>query len=340
MEAEQEEEEARMMPMPTTSKQVLPRYPIYIPSKGRADLCHTARALLAAGVPFHLVVEEGAEAEAYIARFGAERVLVLPFRDLGQGSIPARNWIWEHAQAAGVARHWCLDDNIRDFYRRYQGKRVYCEAGLALRVCEDFTDRYENIGIAGLNYMKFVMDEARVRPLVTNCHVYSCMLIRTDLYGRYRWRGRYNEDTDLCLQMLASGELCTVLLNTFLADKITTMKMRGGNTDDLYAGDGRLRMARSLERVWPGVVETKRRYHRPQHVINWRKFDTPLRLRPDVDLAALPAVDEYGMTLQQVSEEGAQAPRLQRLLTKYQQRSSGGEQSQAAGAAPPGHGAS
>ena len=29
----------------------------------------------------------------------------------------------------------------------------------------------------------------------------------------------------------------------------------------------------------------------------WKRFDTPLKLKPGVDLAKLPAIDEYGMEL-------------------------------------------
>lgn len=291
--------------------QVLPRYPVYIPSKGRAEICYTAKCLRAGGVPFFLVVEPQ-EAEAYAARFGADCLLVLPFRDLGQGSIPARNFIWEHALASGAERHWCLDDNIRHFGRRYRGKRLYVEPGIALRVAEDFTDRYTNIAIAGLNYYMFVPDDIRSQPFVVNCHVYSCMLIRTDLPNR--WRGRYNEDTDLCLQVLASGH-CTVLINAFLAQKIKTMTMRGGN-ETLYRGDGRLAMARALERMWPGVVRVDRRYGRPQHVVDWKRFKSPLRLRADIDLSALPPVEEYGMTLVQVAES-IRSPYIRRLLGEW-----------------------
>jgi hypothetical protein len=142
------------------------------------------------------------------------------------------------------------------------------------------------------------------------------MLIRTDL--PYRWRGRYNEDTDLCLQALSAG-WCTVLINTFLAWKPQTMTRKGGNTDTLYEGDGRLKMARALERMWPGVVTVDRRFHRPQHVVNWKKFDTPLRLKPGIDLDALRAqgANEYGMTLTQVAPE-IRSPRVRGLLEDWQ----------------------
>lgn len=292
---------------------VLPTYPVYIPSKGRADCCYTAKSLDAGGVPFYLVVEPQ-EADAYAKHFGFERLIILPFHDLGS-SIPARNFLWEHSKSAGFERHWMLDDNIRAFYRRYRGRRLYCEPGIALRVAEDFTNRYENIAIAGLNYYKLVPSDQKRPPLQINCHVYSCMLILNSLL--FRWRGRYNED--LCLQVLSAG-WCTVLLNTFLAEKITTMTMKGGNSAQLYKGDGRLKMARSLERMWPGVVETKRRFHRPQHVVkdSWKRFDTPLKLKPGIDLTQLPAFNEYGMSLVQVANE-VKSQRMQGLLNTWQQ---------------------
>lgn len=299
------------------TERILPRYPVYIPSKGRADHCYTAQVLAAGSVPFSLVVEPQ-EADAYAARFGADRLIVLPFHDLGLGSIPARNFIWEHALASGAERHWTLDDNMKYFARRYRGRRLNCDPGLALRACEDFTDRYDNVAIAGLNYTMFVPDNVQRQPLQINCHVYSCMLILNSL--PFRWRGRYNEDTDLCLQVL-SADWCTVLLNTFLVRKEQTMTVKGGNTDALYKADGRLRMARSLERVWPGVVETDRRFQRPQHVVkdSWKRFDTPLRLKPGIDLAQLAAqgANEYGMSLVQVADE-VKSPRLRRLLADWQ----------------------
>lgn len=292
---------------------MLPRYPVYVISKGRyGKEGLTARFLKADGVPFRLVVEPQ-EADAYAASFGADCLEVLPFSNLGLGSIPARNWVWEHAKAAGYKRHWILDDNIRKIDRWYGGKRIVCAAGPALAATEDFVDRYENIGIGGLNYRGFAHHSGKMvrSPFWHNVHVYSCLLIRNDL--PQRWRGRYNEDTDLCLQVLAA-ELCTVLLNAFMIDKMVTMTMKGGNSTELYQGDGRLKMARSLERLWPGVVTVDRRWNRPQHVVNWKKFDTPLRLKPSIDLASLPTND-YGMRLVQVKPEVKSAA-MRALLTR------------------------
>ncbi len=278
----------------------LPRYPIYIPSKGRSEKCLTARFLSSDGVPFHLVVEPE-EAEAYAKVFGHERVLKLPFSNLGLGSIPARNWIKDHATKAGHERHWQLDDNIRQMWRRIDGIKLPCQSGPAFAAVEDFSDRYENVAVAGMNYYMFAPNRQRIPPFYLNVHVYSCTLILNSIPNK--WRGRYNEDTDMCLQVLADG-WCTVLFNQFLAEKQQTMKMKGGNTAELYKGDGRLKMARALERVWPHVVETKRRFKRPQHVVRdaWGKFDNELKLRPGVELSKIKP-NNYGMRLVKVKPE-------------------------------------
>lgn len=277
----------------------VPRYPIYIVSKGRSDCCLTARFLKKEGVPFRLVVEPQ-EREAYAKEFGDEPLLVLPFSNLKAGSTPARNWIWEHAIAAGSARHWILDDNIRGVWRRWNARKIRCDSGVAFRACEDFVDRYENVGIAGLNYFMFAPNKIRLAPFFLNVHVYSCMLIRNDL--PQRWRGRYNEDVDLCLQVLTAG-YCTILFNAFLAWKEQTMKMKGGNTAEIYGEqDSRLRATRALVRKWPGVVSLTRRFRRPQHVVkgSWRFFDTPLKRKSEAPTRR--GSDEYGLELVQLKE--------------------------------------
>jgi len=179
----------------------MPRYPVYIISKGRADRCMTAKFMVKDGLDFRLVVEPQ-EADAYAAGYGAGRLAILPFSNLGLGSIPARNWVWDDAISNGCAKHWIFDDNIRQVFRRVQSIRMPCNSGSALEAIEGFADRYENLAIAGMQAYMFAPNRKKVPPLYLNNHVYSNFLIRNDL--PYRWRGRYNEDTDLCLQVLAN----------------------------------------------------------------------------------------------------------------------------------------
>ena len=291
------------------------RYPIYIPTKGRAHESQTAKVLMAENIPFHLVIEE-AEYDDYEQVVGADRLLVLPFSD--QGSvIPARNWIKHHSIERGASRHWQLDDNLGKFYRFYKSHRIPCDARVAMRCLEDFTDRYENIGVSGLEYFMFA-PKPLPSPIVLNTRVYSCSLVNNET--PFEWRGRYNEDTDLCLQMLSTGYWTTLLMNAFLVLKQPTMVSKGGNTAELYSKqDGRLKMSRTLERRWPGTVETKRKFHRPQHYVkaNWGRFDNPLVRRTDIDWGALAekGPDEYGIKLEQVGD--TKSPRLQKMYEEF-----------------------
>lgn len=274
-----------------------PRYPIYIPSKGRYKTPMTARFLTREQTSFYLVVEEP-ERHLYAAVADHDRILVLP--ESNRGVVYARNWIKAHATQAGYERHWQLDDNIQYIKRRWQGRNIPCNSRLALACAEDFVDRYENIAVAGLIYETFcppTITRNNRPPFVLNCHIYSCSLILNTLPNT--WRGKYNEDTDYCLQVLADG-WCTVLFNVFMIGKIQTMKLKGGNTTDLYQDDGRLKMARALERLWPGVVKTGRRFRRPQHMVknSWKSFDTPLKRKPNLIIDSKTA--SYGMRLKQV----------------------------------------
>jgi len=208
------------------------KYPIYIISKGRADIPYTANFLKKADLDFKIAVEPQ-EYEAYCDSIGEKYVLKLPFSNLGLGSYPARNYCWEHSIEHGAKKHFILDDNIRGFYRFNNGKRLKApnDTALAFETLAKLTDRYYNIAISGFNYSYFCV-QGNMKPFQINSHVYSGMLIKNDI--PYRWRLKYNEDVDLCLQALTDG-WCTLLLNVFLIDKIsTTVKLKGGNQTDLY----------------------------------------------------------------------------------------------------------
>jgi hypothetical protein len=290
------------------ASKVKPKYPIFIPSKNRVHLNLTVKALLDDSIPFYLVIEPQ-EQKVYAEKYGQASLLILP--ENNQGLLFARNWIMDYSLSLGAERHWQLDDNIRDFRRYHKGQRIRCHSGVALKAVEDFSDRYENIGLSGMNYFMFASSVQQTPPFYLNCHIYSCTLINNAI--PYRWRSVYNDDTDLCLQVL-SGGWCTIAFNAFLATKTPTMINKGGNTDELYHGDGRLKMARSLERLWPGVAEVKRRFRRPQHVIKgaWRKFDTPLILKSDIDLSTIKP-NNYGLKLIQIKDE-VKSPVLRQML--------------------------
>ena len=273
-----------------------PKHPLYIISKGRWETRLTAKALERINVPYRIVIEPP-EYDQYAAVIAPEKILTLPFADLGQGSIPARNWVWEHSISEGASHHWILDDNIEGFYRLNRNLKTPVGDGTVFRCAEDFVERYENVAKAGFNYFMFAPRKNRVPPIYLNTRVYSCILLDNRFYADFPWRGRYNEDTDLSLRLLKAG-WCTVLFNAFLAGKSQTMTMKGGNSDVLYQDDGRLKMAQSLVDQHPDVAFVTEKWGRYQHHVDYTPFrHNGLRLKPGAEVPKV--VNDYGMVLEE-----------------------------------------
>ena len=286
------------MPVKSQKSNVEPKYPIYVISKGRWKSRLTIKTLERMKINYRLIIEPQ-EHRQYAQYVDEGKILDLPFSNLGQGSIPARNWVWEHSMSLGAKRHWILDDNIRGFYRRNKDRRQLIESGVCFRALEDFVDRYENVALAGMQYRFFALPRRYWPPFFMNTRIYSNILILNEM--GYRWRGRYNEDTDLSLRALKDG-WCTMFFYAFLANKEGTMTMTGGNTDELYVGDGRLEMAKSLQEQHPDVVRIIRRWGRWQHLVNYKPFEIN-RLKKRDDLEIKKGVNEYGLTLKKTPEK-------------------------------------
>ncbi len=278
-----------------------PNYPVYVISKGRWKSRQTVRALLRMSVS-HKIVIESQEYDDYASVIDPNDILVLPFSNLDQGSIPARNWVWDHSMSTGHDYHWILDDNIRVFMRLNRNMKIECHTGAIFRAAEDFVNRYENVPLAGFQYIQFAVASEKKRPYKLNTRIYSCILIRNDL--EYKWRGKYNEDTDLSIRVLKAG-YCTMLFNAFLCEKKTTMTMKGGNTDELYEQneimDGRLLMAESLRDQHPDIVRIGQRWNRWQHYVDYSSFEkNKLIKKPNINI--LEGVNNYGMRIVELKE--------------------------------------
>ena len=279
-----------------------PNYPVYIVSKGRWESRLTSKALDRMSVPYQMIVED-AEHDKYAATVGEDRLLVLPTRylrdydtcdDLGEtkskGPGAARNYAWAHSLAAGHKRHWVMDDNLDDFHRLNRNIKSPVRTGATLRASEDFVDRYSNIAISGLNYYSFCKATDAVPPYVLNTRIYSCLLIQNDI--PYRWRGRYNEDTDICLRVLKDG-LCTLQFNAFLCGKVTTQRMAGGNTEEFYAAEGTKDKSQMIEDLHPDVAKVVWKFNRWHHKVDYRPFKANRLVRSDSTVYS--GVNEYGM---------------------------------------------
>lgn len=271
-----------------------PNYPIYIISKGRWKNNLTSKSLEEMGVPYHIVIEPQ-EYDNYSKIINPDKIYILPFSNLGQGSIPARNWVWEHSIKIGAQRHWILDDNIRGFERLNRNARHKVLTGSIFRASEDFVDRYKNVALAGFEYRQFAGGARRKKaPFRLNTRIYSTILIKNDL--PIRWRGVYNEDTDLSIRLLRMG-YCTILFQCFLQNKVKTMTMAGGNTDTVYKDDlDRKKFAESLKEQHPDIVDIVWRYGRWHHSVDYSAFkDNELVLKDD--LVIPDRINNYGMIL-------------------------------------------
>jgi hypothetical protein len=160
---------------------------------------------------------------------------------------------------------------------------------------EDFVLRYQNVAISGPNYYSFCKATDSVPPFIKNTRIYSCLFIRNDI--PYRWRGRYNEDTDICLRALKDG-WSTIQFNAFLQGKVTTQRMTGGNHEQFYSEDGTYLKSKMLEDMHPDVAKVVWKFNRWHHHVDYRPFKpNPLTVRTDVEIPE--GIRNYGMSLKE-----------------------------------------
>lgn len=301
-----------------------PKHPLFIVSKGRADSRLTAKSLQKMGVPFFIIVEEK-EYETYCRVIPREQVLILPERYFDEydcfdehgrtkstGPGPARNFAWDYAISIGAEWHWVMDDNINGFYRLYNNIKTPVGCGGIFRAMEDFCERYENVTMAGPNYFMFASRKTKMPPYVLNTRIYSCNLIRNN--APFRWRGRYNEDTDISLRMLKAGN-CTVQFNAFLQYKMPTQTLKGGNTDEFYHKEGTLRkgekyadngtLAKSEMQVamHPDVSKLTWKFGRWHHHVDYSYFMKFNKLKKVPGIVIPRSINNFGMKLIYVNPE-------------------------------------
>lgn len=286
---------------------IYPKYPLYVITKGRWKQTLTIDTLEDMGVDFYICVEPD-EYDNYAKKVDVKKIIKLPenFSQQKRGSIPVRNFVWEHSVQNGHKKHWVIDDNILGFFRWNHNLKKRVRDGVFFRIMEDFSDRYENLGLVGCQYASFVpATEPGRGQFIKNTRVYSCILINSELLDsrlEERWRGTYNEDTDLSLRVLSTGDLCTVNFNCLLSGKQTTGTMRGGNTDTIYEGgvySGYKKKFDELKKNWGKIVKLTHEKHkdgRPHHHIPYTKlFKQGLVLKPGIEKE--PKINEYNMRL-------------------------------------------
>lgn len=314
-------------------------YPIYVVSKGRHDIgkMHISYWLSNMHQPHYIIVEKQ-EVDLYRSTYGASQyctILELPqtFKDnydvfddnIGRkgttGPGASRNFAMEDSKEKGFTWCWVLDDNTEfpGFVRYYRGRRIPCYSSEVFRTLEDFVNRYENVGQAGLNYSKFCIDEGDYPPFTTNTRIYSFLLLRNDL--PYRWRGRYNEDTDLSLRILKDG-YCTIQQNCYVACKVTTQKVKGGNTQEFYAQEGTKAKSQMLVEMHPDVAQLVWKFNRWHHQVDYSGFTQKLKLKEEYKHLleeSKNSINENGVRIVRIPKEDVRTSRdtLDYILQHY-----------------------
>jgi hypothetical protein len=280
-----------------------PQFPIYIISKGRYKRRPTANMLEKMGIKYFIVVEDF-EVDLYEKEVKGT-VLPLPKKYLDNydtfwskdndnrcGPGAARNYCWDHSISGGYKWHWVLDDNIQSLERYNKNKKIACLSGTPFAIMEHFALRYNNLAICGPAYSIFCPSSDARPPLIFNTRIYSFLLIRNDI--KYRWRGRYNEDTDLCLRVLKDG-WCTVEFRCFLQGKRATQTMAGGNNDEFYKNEGTMNKSKMLYDMHPDVTTVTKKFNRWHHHVDYRRFKFNKLIKKPIEL--MDGVNNYGMVL-------------------------------------------
>ena len=261
-------------------------------------------------MPYSIVVEDY-EYEQYARFIDKDKILILPKKYIenydsctstlyydgsfttdhgtSKGSGPARNFCWEHALENGATSHWLLDDNIKAFGRINRNLYIHVTSGTIFKAAEDFIERYENVALAGFNYDFLAKTKTKLPAFVKNTRIYSCLLIRNNI--PYRWRAKYNEDTDLSLRVLKDG-WCTIQFNAFIQEKATTQTMKGGN-EEIYK-NGTLDKSKMLARLHPGVAEVVWKFNRWHHKVDYKPFKKN-ELKKKKGLKIKKGINNYGM---------------------------------------------
>jgi len=253
------------------------KYTIYVISKGRWMYNYTIKSLIKIGITNYKLVIEEEELDQYI-NSGIDVNKIICFNNIikNNSGIPVRNFVWEHSILNKETRHWILDDNIDGFFRWNRNKRELVNSPYTFRQIEDYTDTKKNVMICGMNYFCFNPNIDYTRKIfIKNTRIYSCILLNNFIPKLdEKWRGIFNEDTDLSLRVLKLG-YGTLLFNNYLCGKKTTGTMNGGNKllYDNFTQEGYRQKTQSLIDQHPNLVSFCKRFKKEfHHIVNYKPF--------------------------------------------------------------------
>lgn len=240
-------------------------YPIYIPSKGRAQTATTPALLDNADVPYTLVVEPQ-EYDSYTQQYPHANYHVLERNNAGIAYV--RNAIL----ALNKGRYWMMDDDLKGLYRVVRKRCNRENAAAILMEAQAYFERASLIAQLGLEYQQIAWSASK--PFALNSYCDVCVCIDAALAGvQYRKEVELKEDRDFTLQLLASGlSTLRVLHLAFAAPENGTNS--GGLKPVYMQTDREINAVNRLCELWGREIVTPvtKKNGRYDAKINWRYF--------------------------------------------------------------------
>jgi len=237
------------------------KYTIYVPSKGRPSTT-TATVLSKIGLDYKLVIEPQ-DYDSYCKVHSPDKIVVLDKND--GGLRYARKFIKRYSRAAGEEKHWELDDDVEKFFIRPKGstKNVVTDPLLCMSIVEYCMDMFSNVALSGICSYAYAF--SKNYAVQKNRHVYQCVLFDNSVSVEDDCACAI-EDWDHTLRVLEAG-YCTLAFHHIMQQCTPTMKLPGGATTTVYAGDNRKLAYEAFSKLWPGRFAVK---EYPDSIKRWR----------------------------------------------------------------------
>jgi hypothetical protein len=245
-------------------------YPIYVPSKGRADCAFTPQTLKEENIPYKLFVEPQ-DFEEYSKYHDIDTLVNIENDDKGISYV--RNFIKNYSKKQGDEYHWQLDDDIKHFRIRMNdrpsNKNVKVKGLNALSIVEKTVNLFSNVGISGLTSSAFAF--SKPNPIKVNQLAYSCVLINNNIDLTWDEKLSGVEDWHYTLTLLEKG-LCTLSFSHILFEAPSTSSQKGGNMTHWENKEKRRKLYERFVKIWPKnfrlleLGETSTKGYKLQHV--------------------------------------------------------------------------
>lgn len=245
------------------------KYPIFVPSKGRANASKTIEKLWEDGANYRVVVEPQ-EHFYYKEAYPAADFIMLPQQ--GQGIGYVRQYILDYARREGLSHYWMLDDDISGMFEVKEKKCIRSSFQSVLAQAEkQFTAR-KDIGQGALEYQQFAWSAGF--PFKFNSYCDVAVFINVGLTKKINYRSFMDlkEDRDFTLQILHSG--LRTMRTCWLAFGAPKNGSNAGGLQDVYKQSGReMEAVKRMVAEWPKYcspqIKPDGRY---DCKINWKAF--------------------------------------------------------------------